>query len=96
MHNTPAGPSELTMRILARQLKTELDHILGMSHTTTQIANLEAYLAKEVPLLVGANVQRYAVDERAKVALQLEALRAARTRCKIPCDRKERIYFRRR
>ena len=78
----PHGSVRTGYENFGKALKAELDHILGTTHTTTQIANLEAYLAKEVPLLAGANVQRYAVDERAKVASQLEALRTARTNAK--------------
>ena len=61
---------------LVKELNAELNHILGTSLTTTQISNLEAYLVKEVPLAAGPNVQRYAVEDRAKVVSQLEALRA--------------------
>ena len=78
----PRGSARIGYENFGKELKAELDHILGTSAATTQITNLEAYLPKDVPLLVGANVQRYAVDDRAKVALQLEALKAAYTQTK--------------
>ena len=71
----PPGPIRNDYKNFVAKLKEELDHILGTTHTSTQITNLEAYLAKEIPLRVGANIQRYSVDDREKVALQLKTLR---------------------
>ena len=71
----PRGSVRTGYENFGKELNAELDHILGTSGTTTQITNLEAYLAKEVPLLAGAHVQRYAVDDRGKVATQLEDLK---------------------
>ena len=78
----PPGSVRIGYVKFGRELNAELDQILGTSDTTTQITNLEAYLAKEVPLLAGAHVQRYVVDDRVKVATQLEALRDAYTKAK--------------
>ena len=72
----PRGPVRNGYDDLVKELNAELDHILGTSHTTTQISHLEAYLAKEVPLVAGPNVERYAVNDRAKVVSQLDALKA--------------------
>lgn len=71
----PRGSVRRDYEEYRKELNAELDHVLGMSDTATQIANLEAYLAAEVPLLAGPHVQRYVVDDRVKVATQLEALR---------------------